>query len=147
MDSDQTVKEWVAAFYREKMFSDDAEKVHWISIKLGPIKIPFLNLRQRREAIYLHDLNHLLTNYDTTWTGEGEIAAWELASGFPKKYWIGYVYPPMTFLIGLIIAPRKTVTAFKKGIGKNNIYKLQLERVELEQMKISDLKKALKISE
>ncbi len=135
------------AFYREKMFSDDAEKARWISIKLGPIKIPFPNLRQRREAIYLHDLNHLLTNYDTTWIGEGEIAAWELASGFPKKYWIGYVYPPMTFLIGLIIAPRKTVAAFKKGVGKNTIYKLQLERAELEQMKVTDLKKALKTSE
>jgi hypothetical protein len=143
MDPNRTVKEWMSEFYQEKKFSDDAEKARWVFIRLGPLKIPFPNLRQRREAVYLHDLNHLLTGYDTTWTGEGEIAAWELASGFPWKYWIGYVYPPMTFLIGLVVAPIKTLRAFRAGIGKNNIYKLQLERAELESMTVVALRRLL----
>jgi hypothetical protein len=88
-------------------------------------------------------LNHLLTGYDTSWTGEGEIAAWELASGFPKTLWIGYIYPPMTFFIGLLISPCRTLTAFRSGLGQNNIYKLQIERKDLEQMKVAELKKLL----
>lgn len=144
MDETRTVQQWMQDFYREKLFADDAESARWIFIRLGFIKIPFPNLKQRREAIWLHDLNHLLTGYDTSWTGEGEIAAWELASGFPKNLWIGYVYPPMTFLIGLLISPRKVVEAFRKGLGQKNIYKLQLERKTLEQLKIAELKRLLK---
>jgi hypothetical protein len=143
MDTNLTVKEWMQVFYQEKMFADDAEKARWIYIRLGFIKIPFPNLKQRRKAIWLHDLNHLLTGYDTSWTGEGEIAAWELASGFPKTLWIGYIYPPMTFFIGLLISPCRTLTAFRSGLGQNNIYKLQIERKDLEQMKVAELKKLL----
>lgn len=143
MDSNLSVKQWMQEFYQQKQFADDAEKARWIFIRLGFIKIPFPNLRQRREAIYLHDLNHLLTGYDTSWTGEGEIAAWELASGFPIKYWIGYVYPPTTFLLGLIIAPKRTIRAFRQGLGKHNIYKLKLQRNEIEQLKVAELKAIL----
>ena len=78
MNQSLTVKEWMQAFYREKMFADDAENARWFYARLGFIKLPVPNLRQRREAIWLHDLNHLLTGYDTSWTSEGEIAAWEL---------------------------------------------------------------------
>lgn len=145
MDADVTVKEWMDSFYKKKMFPDDAEKARWVYIRLGPINIPFPNLPQRRKAIWLHDLNHLLTGYNTTWTGEGEIAAWELASGFPKSLWIGYVYPPITFTIGILIAPFRTCTAFRKGLGKNNIYKLQITREKLEQMKVPELKKLLAV--
>lgn len=126
---------------QKKMFADDAETAGWIYIRLGPVKIPFPNLPQRRKAIWRYDLNHLLTGYDTSWTGEGEIAAWELASGFPKSLWIGYVYSPMTFAIGLFISPCRTFAAFRKGLGRNNIYKLQVERKILEKMKVSELQK------
>jgi len=63
-------------------------------------------------------LTHLITGYETSWVGEGEIAAWELASGFPAKMWIGYIYPPITFAIGLLLAPRKVFHAFKKGCSR-----------------------------
>lgn len=106
-------------------------------------RFPFPSPRQRREAIRLHDLSHLLTGYDTSWTGEGEIATWELASGFPRRYWIGYVYPPMTFAIGLLIAPWRTMTAFRKGLGRKNVYRLLLESAALDAMKVGDLNKAL----
>ena len=143
MNPNQTVAEWMQEFYREKMFLDDAETAHWVFIRLGPVKIPFPNLPQRREAIWFHDLNHLLTGYDTTWTGEGEIAGFELASGFPSRFWIGYLYAPLTFAVGLLVAPLKTLRGFRDGIGKKNIYQLQMERAALERMKVSDLKKQL----
>lgn len=49
MQEQATVKEWMQTFYQEKMFADDAETARWIYIRLGFIKIPFPNLKQRRE--------------------------------------------------------------------------------------------------
>ena len=43
-----------------------------------------------------HDLHHILTEYDTTWTGEAEVSAWELATGC-KNYLAAWI------LDGLII--------------------------------------------
>ena len=146
MDDQQTIGAILKEFYKDKVFADDSSVTSWVHVQIGPLKFPFPNLKQRREAVYLHDLTHLLTGYDTTWTGEGEIAAWELASGFPRRYWIGYVYPPMTFLIGLIIAPAKVIKAFRRGLGQKNVYKLQMERPMLEKMTISELKEKLKSS-
>ena len=93
--------------------------------------------------IWLHDLTHLLTGYDTSWAGEGEIAGWELASGFTSKYWIGYFYAPITFSIGLIVAPLRTLRALRLGLGKKNVYKLRLENSRLKQMTVAELKNLL----
>jgi hypothetical protein len=143
MDLNQTVGKLLEDFYRKSNFSDDSSVVHWIHVQIGPLRFPFPNPGQRREVIWLHDLTHLLTGYDTSWTGEGEIAAWELASGFPLKHWIGYFYAPITFSIGLIVAPVRTLRAFRLGIGQKNVYKLQLESSQLKHMTVADLKKAL----
>lgn len=145
MKSNQTVIELLGEFYKEKNFTDDAQSAKWIHVKMGSLKIPFPNFKQRREVIQLHDLTHILTGYDTPWKGEGETAAWELASGFSSKYWIGYVYAPITFSIGLIISPIRTLRAFRKGLGKNNVYKLPNSLSKILEMKVSDLKKTLDV--
>ena len=115
--------------------------INWVGI--GFIKIPFPNLQKRRELIYLHDLTHIITGYKTTWVGEGEIAAWELASGFSANMWVGYVYPPITFTIGMLITPRKTIQAFKKGWRKKNIYKLNLDKSFIMAKTIKELKELI----
>ena len=141
-----TSKEALQEFYRTHYFGDEAFTAKIVQVRLGPIQFPFPNLRQRREVIHLHDLTHLLTGYETSWVGEGEIAAWELASGFTRKYWIGWVYAPMTFTIGLLIAPFKVAKAFCKGWKQPNVYKLDLPRAELDAMTIGELKARLATS-
>ena len=143
MDQNQTVGKLLEDFYRESHFADDSSVVNWIHVRIGPLKFPFPNPRQRREVIWLHDLTHLLTGYDTSWAGEGEIAGWELASGFTSKYWIGYFYAPITFSIGLIVAPLRTLRALRLGLGKKNVYKLRLENSRLKQMTVAELKNLL----
>lgn len=139
----RTVRELLQAFYREQNFHDDATQVSWIHVHLGPIRFPFPNPPQRRESIRLHDLTHILLGYDTSWTGEGEIAAWELASGFSRRYWIGYFYAPLTFSVGLMIAPLKTVRAFRQGWGQKNVYLLPHSASEIEEMQVVDLQRLL----
>jgi hypothetical protein len=104
------------------------------------LKFFFPNPKARREAIHLHDLTHLLTVYETTWQGEGEVAAWELASGFPRKYWIGWIYAPITFTIGVFIAPFKVARAFRRGWGNSNLCKLDLPREQLDALTLGELK-------
>lgn len=41
----------------------------WLGI--GRVKVPLPNLPARVRAVRLHDLHHVLTGYDTSWTGEG----------------------------------------------------------------------------
>lgn len=142
-NSQTLVKEALYEFYKSHYFGEEASTAKWVQVRLGPFKIPFPNPKLRREVIYLHDLTHLVTGYDTSWTGEGEIAAWELASGFPRKYWIGWIYPPMTFSIGLIISPKKVLQAFARGWKQPNLYKLDLPREKIETMTLGELKSYL----
>jgi hypothetical protein len=143
MSQSTTVKEVLQEYYSSHFFGEDAFTSKWAWLKVGSLKIPFPNLKQRREAIHLHDLTHILTGYDTTWTGEGEVAAWEIASGFTRHYWIGWLYAPVTFTVGCFIAPRRVAQAFRCGIGKKNLYQLRLNRDQLEQMTLGDLKALL----
>ncbi len=143
MNPNTTVKAALQEHYRSQEFDSDFLTAKWFYVRIGPIRIPIPNFEQRRRAIYLHDLTHILTGYDTSWTGEGEIAAWELASGFTLKYWMGWIYPPMTFLIGLLISPRKVAKAFRRGWRRPNLYKLDFPRNKIEQMTIGDLKTRL----
>ena len=137
------VAEVLQDFYKEQNFPEDAtiSKYFWVSY--GCLSVPYPNPKLRRDIIKYHDLTHLLTGYQTTWTGEGEIAAWELASGFTRNYWVGYFYSPLTFTVGLFIAPHKVFRAFKKGWKQKNIYKLNKSLVEIEAMKWGELKSAI----
>lgn len=143
MAPSQTAKEALEEYYRVHYFGDEALTASVAWIRIGPVQIPFPNPKQRREAIELHDLTHLLTGYDTSWAGEGEVAAFELASGFPAKYWIGWIYAPITFTIGCLVAPKRVVHAFRRGLGQNNLYKLDLPREKLFARTIDSLKNDL----
>ena len=58
----------------------------WVDFKLGPIPFPFPNSAPRVRAVKFHDLHHVLTGYDTNFTGEVEISAWEIGAGWlPKR--------------------------------------------------------------
>ena len=62
----------------------------------------------------LHDLHHIATGYDTSWTGEAEIAAWELASGC-RGYVAAWVLDLASIPLGLVIAPRRLLRASRIG--------------------------------
>lgn len=141
--NDTLIGDALGQFFKNKHFGKEAleQSVNWLH--LGPIRMPFPNLKARREAIYLHDITHIVTSYDTSWVGEGEVAAYELASGFPAKFWIGYIYPPITFAIGFVLAPRRVLKAFRRGWRQKNVYQLNLPKKEIMQMTIDNLRKEI----
>lgn len=145
IDPQMTVEEALTVFFGAEHLGREAyeDAVNYATI--GPITFPFPNPAARRRIVYLHDVNHILSGYDTSWGGEGEVSAWELASGFPKHCWIGYFYAPLTFMAGLFVAPRRMWKAWKRGRREKNACYAQLTREQMMRTRVADLRKLLSI--
>jgi hypothetical protein len=96
-----------------------AGNVVWL--RVGSLRIPFPIL-DRHGPIVLHDLHHLIAGYPPSWTGEIELAGWELGSGgcrWHLLYWLDR----LTFLAaGLVTAPRATLRALRRGLRHRNLF-------------------------
>jgi hypothetical protein len=121
MDATRTVAQARDEYFRENGFSLDGYTSRWVVLKVGPVPVAFPNTAARQAAVPLHDLHHVATGYATTWTGEAEISAWELAAGCGR-------YHAARFLdwggaaVGLLIAPRATWRAFVRGRHSRTLY-------------------------
>ena len=101
--------------------ADGGYAKRWVKVKLGPLPLWFPNSEARVRAVRYHDLHHVATGYDTDWIGEGEIAAWEIASscrGFLAAWWLNL----SAMAIGLAIAPARIFRAFVRGRHTRNLY-------------------------
>jgi len=101
--------------------ADGGYAKRWVKVKLGPLALWFPNSEARVRAVRYHDLHHVATGSDTDWTGEGEIAAWEIASscrGFLAACWLNL----SAMAIGLAIAPARIFRAFVRGRHTRNLY-------------------------
>ena len=114
-----------------------------VKLRAGCLTLAFPNTATRVRAVKLHDVHHVLTECDTTWRGEAEIGAWEIASGCERRY-------PAWFLnlgamtIGLAIAPRRTFRAFVRGRHSGNLYHTEFTEDLLERG-VGELRTALVI--
>ena len=114
----------------------------WVKLKLGGRTIfAFPNTAARVRAVRLHDLHHVLAEYDTTWTGEAEIAAWELASGC-RSYVAAWLLNIGAAAIGLLIAPRRVLRAFARGRTTGNLYRMTFDEALLER-RVGDVRAEL----
>ena len=112
-----------AQFFEAGGFAPDGgSSARWVKYPVGPVHVVLPNVSSRRRALPLHDLHHLATGYGTSWTGEAEIAAWELGAGCH-----GYIAPWVlnfaAFTIGLVIAPRRLWRAFVRGRSGTTLYR------------------------
>ncbi|HEY0172489.1 MAG TPA: hypothetical protein VGB98_15815 [Pyrinomonadaceae bacterium] len=94
----------------------------WVWLKMWRIPFAFPNTDGRRRAVRFHDLHHVLTEYPTTWRGEFEIAAWEVAAGGINRYWEGWLLDLLGFACGLAVYPRRVYRAFMRGRRSANLY-------------------------
>lgn len=114
----------------------------WVRLRLRGRQVPiFPNTRARVAAVRLHDLHHVATGYDTTWTGEGEISAFELAGGC-GPYLAAWMLNLGGFGIGLWIAPRRVLRAFVRGRHSSNLYREGYDEARLAQS-VGELRRAL----
>jgi hypothetical protein len=128
-----TLREARAQYFRRAGFDERSYTDRWVRLAvLGLPLLAFPNTPGRVRAVKLHDLHHVLTGYDTSWTGEGEIAAWELASGC-RDHWAAWGLNVSAALIALFVAPRRVLRAFARGRRERNLYDVEFSDALLEE--------------
>ncbi len=119
------VREARGRYFAENGFGDGGYGERWVVLRaFGWPVCAFPNTRQRVRSVRIHDVHHVLTGYATSWRGEGEIGAWELASGC-RDHWAAWGLNVSATLIGLLIAPRRMLRAFRRGRTSRNLYELE----------------------
>jgi hypothetical protein len=111
-------------FHLAGLPGDGGYSARFVYFRIGRFSFVLPNSAARRKAVPLHDLHHLVTGYDTSWTGEAEIAAWELASGC-SSYRAAWLLNLLAFPLGLAVAPVRTWRAFQRGRSSDNLYDSQ----------------------
>jgi hypothetical protein len=101
--------------------ADGGYAQRWVKVKLGPLPIWFPNSAGRVKAVRYHDLHHVATGYDTDLMGEGEIGAWEVASGC-RGFVAAWVLNLLAMVLGSVISPARLFRAFVRGRHSRNLY-------------------------
>ncbi len=136
-----TIQEGLKEFYAINYFDDDGGTQNaWAWLKVGPISVPMPNPESRKKALYLHDINHLITGYSTKWVGETSISGWELATGGWGTNLFVWMIIMGGFMIGVVIYPVSTFKAFIRGRHCRAVASLNMKKSELLSLKINDLK-------
>ncbi len=120
-------------FFRDHGLGEDGgyrKRFFWLGWKW--LRVPVPNTAGRVRAVRLHDFHHIATEYRTTWFGEAEIGAWELAGGC-GRYAAAWVLNLYAFGVGLVIAPRALWRAFLCGRRSRNLYHRGLPDEDLRQ--------------
>ena len=108
-----------------------------VPLRFFTLKIP--NLSWRKKMLYIHDLEHILHQQDTTWKGEMYIASWEISTGFWKSFPI-IIFPLWTMGWGLWKHPKAVIKGFTKGNSNKGIANLNIPKEKIMEMNLSDLK-------
>ncbi len=91
----------------------------WVRISIFGLPVVFPNTVGRKRAIPLHDLHHVVTGYETTYVGEAEIGAWEIASGCSGA---ALVLNLAVMGFGWLGSPARVFSAFRSGRNCQNLY-------------------------
>jgi hypothetical protein len=121
-----SLREARAQYFSRAGFDERSYSERWVKLSIfGRPLLVIPNTAGRVRAVKLHDLHHVLTGYGTSWAGEGEIGAWELATGC-RDHWAAWYLNSSAALIGLFVAPRRVLRAFARGRRERNLYDVEL---------------------
>lgn len=138
---DLTVKDALAIYFSKYHFRDGGYNDKWFRIKLGKIFIPLPNIKARVQAVKIHDIHHLVTEYNADWKGETQIGAWEIASGCGKHY-VAWLLNFGSFFVGMFLYPRSLFKAFMRGRHcATNLYSDTVYNERLLNTTIGDIRK------
>ena len=118
-----TLQEELAAFYKRSGFGPVVgARSRTVPVYTGCMLVPLPNIETRRRFLKYHDLHHLVTGYSVGRIGEGEVSAWELATGS------AFVSPTLGVMnlialsTGLVLEPKRMWRAFRRGCTSRNLY-------------------------
>jgi len=126
---------------------DGGYEARWVRVETRPLPVFFPNTACRVAAAKLHDLHHIAMEYDVDWTGEAEIAGWEIASGCGRHGW-AWMLNLGAFTVGLVRSPRRMFQAFIRGRRvRTNLYHTGFSESSLRDVTVGDLRQRLGASD
>src|SRR2546423_4895268 len=94
----------------------------WFNVRIGPISVRLPNPPARRRAVVMHDINHLVTGYNTTFSeGEMSIAAFEVGAGCGHLAIVWFINLSLLAL-ALVVRPRAAFAGFVRGRRSASVY-------------------------
>lgn len=97
------------------------------------------------QGLTSHDLHHTLTGYRTSFRGECEIGAWEVASGC-ADHWAAWFLNLSTMGTGLLFAGGDVWRAFVRGRHSGNLYRARFDDALLDR-RLGDVRRELRLAE
>ncbi|HEY0078777.1 MAG TPA: hypothetical protein VGB73_09040 [Pyrinomonadaceae bacterium] len=142
-DSEMTLGDARSLYFDLFGFKNGGYDDAWVVVKVWRFPIVFPNTKGRLRAVKLHDLHHVLTEYDANWMGETEIGAWEVATGL-RKHYQGWLLDLLAFAIGLVINPRGVYRAFMRGRQSSNLYDMEFTE-EFLSNRVGEIRRQLRL--
>jgi hypothetical protein len=145
-DDSLKVKDALQLYFSQYHFKDGGYNEKWFKIKLGRIFIPLPNIKARVDAVKLHDIHHLITEYNANYKGEAQIGGWEIASGC-GRFWVAWILNMGSFVIGILFFQRSLLKAFLDGrLVKTNLYAKGIYNEILLNKTVGDLRKEVAVN-
>ena len=121
-DESATVGQARELYFAANDLGESGYSDRWVRLRLaGRTIIMFPNSAARVRSIRLHDIHHVVAGYDTSWTGEAEVAAWEIGGGC-ADHGAAWLLNMSALAIGAVIAPVRTLAAFARGRRSRTLY-------------------------
>lgn len=139
-----SISESLQEFYKDNNFPDDGgESKDFFELKFRFFTLKLPNSKFRKNAIHIHDIQHLIYNCNTSWKGEAFIAGWEIGTKMWKHFPIGFM---SLWAMGFSILnyPKKVLKGYKEGINSIGIIDLEMDKKMLLSLSISELKELIK---
>jgi hypothetical protein len=124
-DDGLALDEALSHYFEANGFGEDGGySAKWVTGMFGPVPFAFPNIEARVRAVRYHDLHHVVTGYETDGVGEGEISAWEVATGC-ADFWAAWLLNLTGMAVGFALAPGRIFRAFVRGRRSQNLYRFE----------------------
>jgi hypothetical protein len=140
-----TLREARAEYFAVNDFGWGGYDDKWVKVEYGLLRFYFPNTKGRVKVVKYHDLHHILTEYNTSLSGETEIGAWEVATGCTRSF-AAWLLNLSGFAWGLAINTKGVYKAFLRGRQSANLYYLTFDD-KLLSTRVGDLRRELNLDE
>ena len=139
-----TIGEALAQHYEAHgLPADGGESNAWFRVRVGPLSVRLPNPPARQRAVFFHDVNHVLTGYNTVFSdGEMVIAAFEIGCGC-GRFGIAWFINLCMMAIGTLLRPRALFRAFVRGRRQLSIYHRAEDRTALRARTVDEMRALL----
>ena len=135
-----TLREQLDEFYSKYDIPAEGgvnDKTFEVPLPVFTLTLPNFPWRQR--MLFIHDLEHILNEQDTTWQGEIFIASWEISTGFFKNFPV-ILFPLWTMGWGFWKHPVAVFRGFRKGHTDKGIARLKIDKDRLLNLELHQLR-------